>query len=236
MAEAPHSTVPWPRRAEVPRRGRSLRPSDAQVRAALRSAVNRFHTRPVPRRPLVLIGLMGVGKTAVGKRLARVTRVPFVDSDEAIERAAGMQIRDIFDAFDEDHFRDRERAVIDRLLRAGEAGVIATGGGAFMNAQTRASIFELGLAVWLHAPLPVLVERTCRTTTRPLLAAGDPQAVLEKLLAEREPTYRQAPVHCPTGLGHLDRTVLRLLTRVNRHIFGAPPQRQRRRRAKPRQG
>ncbi len=235
MVEPSLSTTSLPHGPKEPSRDRSLRPRDAQVRTALRNAVKCFHSLPVPRHPLVLTGLMGVGKTAIGKRLAQVARVPFVDSDEAIEHAAGMQIRDIFDAFGEDHFRDRERAVIDRLLRSGEAGVIAAGGGAFMNAQTRALIFEQGLAVWLHAPIPVLVERTRRSTTRPLLAAGNPQDVLEKLLIEREPTYRQAPVHCPAGQGHLDRTVLRLLTRVNRHIFGSFPNRRRRRGAKPRQ-
>jgi len=154
-------------------------------------------------RPIVLVGLMGVGKSTIGRRLATRLGLPFVDADEEIERAAGLSIADIFDTMGEPAFRDGERRVIRRLM-SGEPQVIATGGGAFVDAETRDLILADGIAVWLQADIDVLVERTGRRTTRPLLRQGDPRAILMALLEKREPFYAQAPVHVRTGRGPHD--------------------------------
>lgn len=224
MAESARSISPNPRKQKT------IRFSDAQLRAAIRKAAAKFATRPELDKPVVLTGLMGVGKTAVGQRLARVLKVKFIDSDQEIERAAGLKVRDIFAKYGEPHFRDRERAIIERLLDETN-GVIALGGGAFVDDETRALILQQGLAVWLKAPLDVLVERTGRRNTRPLLESGDPKAILKDLLESREGAYAQAHVHCNSGLGRLDRTVLSLLNRANKFYFGAPtyPSKRRRR-------
>ena len=146
------------------------------------------------RRPVVLVGLMGAGKTSVGKRLAAALRVPFVDSDDEIEAAAGMTIPEIFETLGEPAFREGERKVIARLLE-GPARVIATGGGAFMNAETRAAIADAGaVSVWLRADLDTLVERVGRRHTRPLLEGGEPRAILAELMTRRHPVYAGADV------------------------------------------
>jgi shikimate kinase len=141
--------------------------------------------------PIVLVGLMGAGKTTVGRRLAQRLGLPFVDADEEIERAAGLTVAEIFDTFGEAEFRAGERRVIARLL-AGPPQVIATGGGAFMNEETRARIKERGISIWLRADLAVLAERVGRRNTRPLLRDGDPRETLADLMATREPIYAQA--------------------------------------------
>ena len=145
-------------------------------------------------RPLVLIGLMGVGKTTVGRRLASKLGLPFVDADEEIEKAAGLSVAEIFDRFDEDYFRDGERRVIARLISE-DPQVIATGGGAFMNDDTRALILSKATAIWLDADLDVLVKRVGRRDTRPLLRQGDPAKILANLAAKRNPIYAMAPIH-----------------------------------------
>ncbi len=145
-------------------------------------------------KPLVLIGLMGVGKTTVGRRLAKKLGMPFVDADEEIEKAAGLSVQEIFDRFGEDYFRDGERRVISRLLEEGRR-VIATGGGAFMNDQTRALILAEATAIWLDADLDILVKRVSRRDTRPLLKKGDPAEILKALAAKRNPVYAQAHIH-----------------------------------------
>ena len=145
-------------------------------------------------RPIVLIGLMGVGKTTVGRRLAKKLDLPFVDADEEIEKAAGLTISEIFDRFGEDYFRDGERRVITRLLDDHKQ-VIATGGGAFMNVETRNLILSQATAVWLDADIDILVKRVARRDTRPLLKNGDPEQILRKLANERNPVYAQAHVH-----------------------------------------
>lgn len=142
-------------------------------------------------RPLVLVGLMGVGKSTVGRRLATMLDRDFVDADDAIEEAAQRSIPEIFDEFGEAYFRDGERRVIARLIEE-ERGVIATGGGAFIDAETRALILDKALAVWIDADIDTLVERTSRRGTRPLLNDGDPKAILTRLFNERQPFYRQA--------------------------------------------
>ncbi len=154
-------------------------------------------TRPdLAREPtIVLVGLMGVGKTTIGRRLAARLRLGFVDTDREIERASGMSIPEIFERFGEAHFRDGERRVIQRLLQ-GRRTVLATGGGAFMDPETRALILARATAIWLDADLDVLAERVSRRQgTRPLLAGADPRTVLGQLAAVRNPIYALAPVH-----------------------------------------
>ncbi len=144
-------------------------------------------------RCLVLVGLMGAGKTSVGRRLAQRLDLPFVDADAAIEEAAGMTIPEIFAQHDETYFRDGERRVIARLLREGPQ-VLATGGGAFMNAETRATILDGHLSVWLKADLDVLMHRVKRRGNRPLLKNGDAEQTMRRLMDERYPVYALADV------------------------------------------
>lgn len=155
--------------------------SIAKVRAALGT------------RPIVLVGLMGCGKSSIGKRLAAKLNLPFVDADEEIERAAAKSINEIFADHGEAHFRDGERRVIGRLLANG-AQVLATGGGAFINPETRAKIGEAGISVWLKAELPVLMRRVLKRDTRPLLRSGDPEAVMRDLMEKRYPIYAEADI------------------------------------------
>lgn len=137
---------------------------------------------------------MGVGKSTIGRRLAARLGVDFIDADEEIERAAGMTVSEIFERYGEEMFRDGERRVIARLVSE-HRGVIATGGGAFVNAETRALILEQAVAVWIDADIPTLAERVSRRNTRPLLKGRDPVEVLSELAAIRNPLYAQAPIH-----------------------------------------
>ncbi len=146
-------------------------------------------------RPLVLIGLMGAGKSTVGKRLAARLHLPFVDADHEIERAAGLAVSEIFERFGEKEFRDGERRVIARLMD-GRPKIIATGGGAFMQDETRELILAKGLAIWLDADIDVLAERVQRRDgSRPLLKDRDPREALAELAAVRNPVYALAPIH-----------------------------------------
>lgn len=145
-------------------------------------------------RPIVLIGLMGVGKTTVGRRLAARLGLSFADADHEIELAAGLSVSEIFDRYGEAHFRDGERRVIARLID-GTAKVIATGGGAFMNEATRSLILEKSTAVWLDADIDTLATRVSRREDRPLLRGKDARVVLGELAAVRNPIYALAPVH-----------------------------------------
>ncbi len=142
-------------------------------------------------RPIVLVGLMGAGKTTVGRRLAASLRLPFVDADEEIEKAAGLKIAEIFAMHGEEEFRRGERRVIARLLH-GPPQVLATGGGAFMNDETRALVLAHATSVWLRADLDVLMRRVEKRDNRPLLKQGDPRATMERLMAERYPIYGEA--------------------------------------------
>ena len=143
------------------------------------------------RRSIVLIGMMGAGKSSIGRRLAARLGIPFVDADAEIEAAAGMTIEDIFANYGEASFRSGETRVISRLLEAGPQ-VLATGGGAFMNPETRGIIRRNGVSVWLKADFDVLFRRVKRRNDRPLLKTADPAETLRKLMAERDPIYAQA--------------------------------------------
>jgi len=144
-------------------------------------------------RPLVLVGMMGAGKTTVGRRLAARLGRQFIDSDEEIERAAQMSIPEIFEQRGEEEFRAGEMRVIARLLKEKDI-VLATGGGAFVNPETRAMVKSNAVSVWLKADLDVLFERVSRRSNRPLLKTPNPRATLQKLIADRYPLYEQADV------------------------------------------
>jgi shikimate kinase len=167
-------------------------------------------------RSIVLVGLMGAGKSTVGRRLARRLGLPFVDSDEEIERAADQEIREIFDRFGEASFRDGERRVLRRLI-AGERKVIATGGGAFMDAETRALILETCIAIWLEAEVETLAQRVTRRAHRPLLAGKDPLPLLRDLAEARNPVYAEAHLRVSSAPGPHDRTVDRIVEALAEH-------------------
>ena len=151
-------------------------------------------------RPLVLVGLMGVGKSTVGRRLARRLGLSFVDSDAEIEGAAGFPAAEVFERFGERDFRDGERRLVARLIE-GDIRVIATGGGAYVDPSTRKLLNERAITVWLDAPVDILAERTSRRDTRAQLRDGDPKAVLERLSVERRPSYAEAHIHVRSGDG-----------------------------------
>lgn len=148
---------------------------------------------PLDARSIVLVGLMGAGKTTVGRRLARRLGLDFVDADAEIEQAAGESVAEIFARHGETAFRTGERRVITRLL-AGPPHVLATGGGAFMDPVTRANIAARGISIWLKADLDVLMKRVAKRGDRPLLANGDPRATMKRLIDERYPVYAEADI------------------------------------------
>lgn len=145
-------------------------------------------------RAIVLVGMMGSGKSSVGRRLAARLGLPFVDADTEIETAAHMTIPEIFAQRGEAEFREGERRVISRVLTTRAPLVLATGGGAFMNAETRERVKELGISIWLKAEPDVLMRRVRKRSNRPLLQTADPEATLRRMLAEREPVYALADI------------------------------------------
>jgi shikimate kinase len=144
-------------------------------------------------RSIVLIGLMGAGKSAVGRRLAATLGLPFSDADQEIEAAAGKTISEIFADHGESFFREGERRVIARLLGQGPQ-VLATGGGAFMNAEIRERVAQSGISVWLKADIEILLQRVARRDNRPLLRGGDPREIMGRLIEERYPVYASADI------------------------------------------
>lgn len=164
-------------------------------------------------RPLVLTGMMGVGKTRLGKMLAEALGWPFYDSDEEIEKAAGLSIPEIFEKYGEPHFRDGERRVIKRLLENPKS-VIATGGGAVMNPETAADLLADSISIWIKADLDIMVARTAKTDKRPLLKEGDPREILSRLIEVRYPVYEKAPVHVDSSLGETEEIVADMLDQI----------------------
>lgn len=165
------------------------------------------------RKTIVLVGLMGAGKTSIGRRLAARLNMPFVDADQEIEAAAGATIEDIFAEFGEASFRDGERRVIARLLD-GPPVVLATGGGAFMDERTRKRIAAKGISIWLRADLDTLVRRTSRRDDRPLLKDGDPREILARLIEQRYPVYQQADIVVESIDGPAEETVQSVLEAI----------------------
>ena len=173
-------------------------------------------------RSIVLVGMMGVGKSTIGRRLALRLKLPFVDADTEIEAAAGMTIPEIFEHHGEPHFRDGEARVIARLLDGGPI-VLATGGGAFMREETRARIKAKALSIWLKADPDIIMRRVRRRADRPLLQTADPEATVARLLGEREPIYSNADMTIFSRDVPHDRIVEECLEAVHAYICGAPP-------------
>jgi shikimate kinase len=166
-------------------------------------------------RPVVLVGLMGAGKSSIGRRLAQRLDLPFIDADKEIETAAGCTIEEIFERFGEAAFRDGERRVILRLLDQ-PPHVLATGGGAFMDPVVRARVGEVAISVWLHADIELLVKRVSRRNNRPLLKGGDPRTVLERLIEQRYPIYAQADLRIDSADGPPEQTVQKVIDELQR--------------------
>ena len=171
----------------------------------------------VPRRTIVLVGLMGAGKSSIGRRLAVRLGLKFIDADSEIEAAAGCSIDDIFELHGEDAFREGERRVIARLLEQ-PAHVLASGGGAFMDPATRALIRQKGISIWLRADLDILVRRVSRRGNRPLLKNRDAREVLKELMAERDPMYATADITVDT----IDAPHETVLTEIMRRLAEHP--------------
>lgn len=170
-------------------------------------------------RPIVLIGMMGVGKSSVGKRLATMLGWQFVDADDEIEESAQMTIPEIFATYGEDYFRDGERRVISRLVNSPDHRIVlATGGGAFSNADTRALILDRAVTVWLDSDVDTLVERTSRKDNRPLLKDGNAREILGRLREERSPHYAQAPIHVLSCSGPHTNTVNKVIQGIEQWL------------------
>lgn len=176
-------------------------------------------------RSIVLVGLMGAGKSTVGRRLASKLGLPFMDADHEIEAAAGMSIPDIFSIYGEDYFRDGERRVIARLLQEGPL-VLATGGGAFMSEETRTRVAQSGISVWLKADVEVLMRRVRKRTNRPLLQNADPEGTMRRLIEIRHPVYATADLTVESHEAPHERIVneiMRLLSAFLEAREGGPP-------------
>jgi shikimate kinase len=167
-------------------------------------------------RTIVMVGLMGAGKTSIGRRLAQRLGLPFVDADHEIESAAGCTVEEIFERYGEAAFRDGERKIIQRLLE-GPPHVLATGGGAFMDPETRARIKAAGISVWLKADLDVLTRRVSRRTNRPLLKRGDPRDILAMLMEQRYPVYAEADICIDSLDAPTEMTVERVIEAIDQH-------------------
>ncbi len=167
-------------------------------------------------KPVVLIGLMGAGKSTVGRKLAKTMGLPFIDSDQAIEEAAGCSISDIFAIHGEQMFRDLEQRVIARLL-GGELLVLATGGGAWMQPKVREVIEAHATTVWLKADIDVLLERVSKRNHRPILEKGDKRTILEGLMDERYPVYATADITIDSNRGSQEAVVKRIVSALKQH-------------------
>ena len=191
--------------------------SDVGERADAAAELRRQAAGIAPTRTVALVGLMGAGKTTIGRRLAQALALPFVDADEAIVTAAGRSIEDIFAERGECEFRRGERQVIARLLD-GPPHVLATGGGAFIDASTRALMKEQAITIWLRAPLDVLMKRVSKRDHRPLLKEDDPQAVMQRLMDERYPIYAEADITVETVNTPHHTAVIAILDALRDHL------------------
>lgn len=185
--------------------------SDVGERADAAAELRRQAAGITLTRTVALVGLMGAGKTTIGRRLANALQLPFADADDEIVSAAGRSIQDIFNERGECEFRRGERQVISRLL-AGPVHVLATGGGAFIDPRTRELMKERAISIWLKAPLDVLMKRVTKRDHRPLLKEDDPQAVMQRLMNERYPIYAEADLTIETGAGPHNTAVSDILT------------------------
>lgn len=167
-------------------------------------------------RTIALVGMMGVGKTTIGRRLAPKLGLSFFDADEEIEKAAGMSVADLFKEHGEESFRRGEAQVIDRLV-SGPPIVLATGGGALTNDATRALLLEQTLTIWLKSDVDTILRRATRRGTRPLLMNGDPRATIVRLLDQRAPLYRQADIAVESQSGPHSKTVLAIIDALAAH-------------------
>lgn len=168
---------------------------------------------------IVLVGLMGAGKTTVGRRLAKQLGAKFADSDDEIVEAAGCSIRDIFEIHGEPIFRDLEQRVIARMLAKEKPCVIATGGGAWMNSEIRQNVKDGGVSLWLKAEIDILLDRVSRRNTRPLLEKGDKRAILTKLMDERYPVYATADITIESDAGAQEKVVSNIITVLKKKKF-----------------
>jgi len=168
-------------------------------------------------RPIVLVGLMGAGKSTVGRRLAKRLGLPFVDSDVAIEEASGSPTAELYERYGEQDFRDGERRLVARLVE-GDVRVIATGGGAFIDPRTRQLLNERSITIWLDAPIDVLAERTGRRNNRPLLRNGDRAATLARLDEERRAFYSEARIHIRSQAGAHSDVVEAIVAALREHL------------------
>ena len=190
----------------------ATRPSEPRAEA-VRKALHK--------RSIVLVGMIGAGKSSIGRRLAAALVLPFNDADTEIERAAGMTIADIFRNHGETYFREGEERVIKRLLHCGPQ-VLATGGGAVVSAQTRAAIARCGVSIWLDAPLDLLMQRVSRRDDRPLLRTEDPQGVIAHLLEERRSFYAAADLVFESRDAPHDQIVEEVFCLLESHLFAQP--------------
>ncbi len=169
------------------------------------------------KKPIVMVGLMGAGKTKIGALLAAALDLPFVDADQEIEKSAQCSIADIFQQYGEPAFRDLERKIIQRLMSE-ELKVIATGGGAVMQAETGELVWSRSTSIWLKADLDILVERTGRSGKRPLLSQGDPKDILRDLMEKRYPVYGRADIVVQTDAGDADVMLARVVSALDEYL------------------
>ncbi len=185
---------------------------DPQKIASIRSRLDR---------PIALIGMMGAGKTRLGKMLAESLGLPFVDSDDEIEKAAGLSIPEIFEKFGEPYFRDGERRVIKRLIEEG-GQVISTGGGAILNTDTAHELWTQTIAIWVKADLNVMLERTARNDKRPLLKNGDPREIMTRLMEARYHIYEQAHIMVESRNGAAEDVLAHALDEIDAYLNQSP--------------
>lgn len=178
-------------------------------------------TMRLGRRCIVLVGMMGAGKTSIGRRLANLLQLPFLDTDAEIEKAANLTIPEIFARHGEAHFREGEQRVLARLLAGGPA-VVATGGGAFMSAETRERCRQSGISIWLKVDIPVLLDRVRKKGNRPLLSGPNPEDVMRRLIAEREPVYALADIVVGSREGPHQAVISEILTALDSFLESQP--------------